>query len=95
MTASKTHTFSCRTYDVILVSVRVQNYCKASAVIASLFPKYTPVFFRDPIAVRSSPDGSARLRKTFRVSKATFRFILCRIESDLQRRHIFTSGGIQ
>ena len=37
----------------------------------------------------------ARFRKTFRVSKATFMFILCRTESDLQRRHVFTFGSIQ
>ena len=54
--------------------------------------KYTPVFFRNSIAVRSCP---ARFSKPFRLSTASFRFILCRerpIESDLKRRHVFTSG---
>ena len=79
-------------------------YWKFVSELQSCFPPKTLLFdpvddyhdtITDGLKIIENTYSDARFEKTFRVSKATFRFILCRIESELQRRHIFTSGGIQ
>ena len=72
-------------------------YWKFVSELQSCFPPKTVLFdpvddyhdtITDGLKIIENTYSDARFEKTFRVSKATFRFILCCIQRNLQRRRV-------